>query len=691
MGESDSASLTALLESQALLLQEAALALPHQFSQCTYPLGYIRQAVYLCLTCARASPSSTPRGICSACSIACHTDHEQLELFPKRHFRCDCPTRALSHPCTLHTTLEDPNEENTYGRNFKGIFCRCGRPYDAQKERETMIQCLACEDWFHESCLNLRERPPSREPTPVAEPSGDDDASNASSSGLPAPLISADDYDALICGGCVCQIHAVRRAAGTPGLIMVVRKSEDQPWLTVGKDEPQETSTVDIETKSGTDPKDASESTTTGEKRERSPTEGDEPQSKKARLSPEAESPPPCLAPPQDPRIARLFSELDLSANEDGKAEDDSSNGGKYLGAGDVFLTEGWRERWCHCKNCHPSLEAHSFLLEEEETYEPPEDPDSGLSLEELGMRALQRLPREKAIDGIMAFNALRDDLMKHLRPFAERGQEVTEMDIRAFFDARIQELRSKRRLRFSTRSRGPPDMLNVAAMVQLQPRPVAPCPPTPTIPSLSAPCSRTSSEMPRKAAQPAEPVEPRRSSRIKEQPKPEPAPKKAPAKPRSKKTKEPAAEGEEKPKSNKGRKRTAAEKDEEDGAPAANGEEPPAKKVKPASKAGSKPASKAAGTTSKPASKASRAGSKPPSRASAKPASRASAKPPSSAGKKPASRAGSKKPASKIGAAEKENGAAPAQETIAEEPEAEAAAEAASKNQPAEEKTAEA
>lgn len=141
----DSATLTSVLESQTTLLQEAALALPHSFSQCTYSLGHIRQAVYLCLTCARTSPSSTPPGICSACSIACHTDHEQLELFPKRAFRCDCPTRALTHACTLHTALEEPNETNEYGRNFQGVFCRCGRPYDAEKERETMIQCLACE------------------------------------------------------------------------------------------------------------------------------------------------------------------------------------------------------------------------------------------------------------------------------------------------------------------------------------------------------------------------------------------------------------------------------------------------------------------------------------------------------------------------------------------------------------------
>ena len=100
----DSATLSSVLASQAELVQEAALALPHQFSQCTYSLGPIRQAVYLCLTCTPPSSTTTaPRGVCAACSIACHTDHEQLELFPKRAFRCDCPTRGLAHACTLHT------------------------------------------------------------------------------------------------------------------------------------------------------------------------------------------------------------------------------------------------------------------------------------------------------------------------------------------------------------------------------------------------------------------------------------------------------------------------------------------------------------------------------------------------------------------------------------------------------------
>jgi len=82
-----------------------------------------------------------------------------------------------------------------------------------------------------------------------------------------------------------------------------------------------------------------------------------------------------------------------------------------------------------------------------------------GLSLEELGLRALERIPRDRAIDGIQAFMDLRfvcyytkpltlviqfwfsdrDGLMQYLKPFAEQGREVNESDIEAFFEARKQ------------------------------------------------------------------------------------------------------------------------------------------------------------------------------------------------------------------------------------------------------------
>lgn len=305
-----------------------------------------------------------------------------------------------------------------------------------------MIQCLACEvgeesikhfqiermnitvqDWFHESCLNLRERPPSREPSPAAEapltnqaPEGtngtednDDAASEASSSGLPPPRIQGADYESFVCGSCVSGIHTLKRYAGTPGVLMVVRDDPSAPWRVIG-----DASVALVENL--VDVSDEAGATSAGTKRPRSSstTDTNSPEAKRARASPNpATSSVPCLAPSLNITADAIFTSREKN--------------GLSLGAGDVFLTEGWRDRWCHCvsvsltipfvvtcclnirlRKCHPSLESKPFLLHEEETYEPPEDPDSGLSLEELGMRALQRLPRDRAIDGIHAFNNMR-------------------------------------------------------------------------------------------------------------------------------------------------------------------------------------------------------------------------------------------------------------------------------------------
>ena len=85
---------------------------------------------------------------------------------------------------------------------------------------------------------------------------------------------------------------------------------------------------------------------------------------------------------------------------------------------------------------CAPSFDLRPYLLDTpEETYSPPPDPDAGLSLEALGMRALMRLPRAQAIDSLRAFNEMRDGLMEYLRPFATEGRVVGEADVRAFFE----------------------------------------------------------------------------------------------------------------------------------------------------------------------------------------------------------------------------------------------------------------
>lgn len=165
----------------------------------------------------------------------------------------------------------------------------------------------------------------------------------------------------------------------------------------------------------------------------RASTEAAQP-TKRARPDEGAPSSVRCLAPPVNLDAQRVLDDLEKL---DIKSEQDLKPGRSRRALGDVFLSDGWRERWCRCETCDPPLLSHPYLLHEEETYEPPQDLDAGLSLEELGMRALGSLPRERALDSIRAYNSMRDDLMLYLRPFAESGREVREEDITAFFASR--------------------------------------------------------------------------------------------------------------------------------------------------------------------------------------------------------------------------------------------------------------
>ncbi|KAL4710623.1 hypothetical protein ACJJTC_003259 [Scirpophaga incertulas] len=126
---------------------------------CTFSKGYIkRQAIYSCITCCGdARDDLTKRaGVCLACSLNCHENHELIELYTKRNFRCDCGNQKFnSHPCQFVPDKTELNEENYYNQNFSGLYCTCHRPYpdpDSTFEDE-MIQCIICEDWLHSSHL----------------------------------------------------------------------------------------------------------------------------------------------------------------------------------------------------------------------------------------------------------------------------------------------------------------------------------------------------------------------------------------------------------------------------------------------------------------------------------------------------------------------------------------------------------
>ncbi|KAG6837393.1 hypothetical protein H0H93_010011 [Arthromyces matolae] len=345
-----SETLADYIESQDELLKEAALALPHEFSRCTYSLGYIR-------------------------------------------------------------------------------------PYDAKTEQETMIQCLICEDWFHESCCNLRERPPPRSSSMEPAPEGtdkkedcEDETRSECSTDLPSGLITGSEYESFICGSCVSKNKTLVKWAGTPGITMVVRNTIAGPWERLGDYSPSFEERVSVDDAGDED------KLTSGCKRPLSPSNIEGSDAKRLRGNDASiSSITPCLAPYSNSVAQRVYEQLCAPATES-------------LGTGDLFLSEGFRTRWCRCSSCLPPLEATPCLLKEEETYEPPEDPDSGLSLEELGMRALERMPRDKAIDGIHAFNGMRDNLVKYLRPFAQEGKVVGESDIKQFFDSLTETAKTQNR-----------------------------------------------------------------------------------------------------------------------------------------------------------------------------------------------------------------------------------------------------
>lgn len=144
--------------------------------------GFVkRQALYACLTCAPDAKSEMAKsiGVCLACSLHCHEQHELVELYTKRNFHCDCGIKEGSAPCQLDPTKRPQTTNNAYNQNFLGLYCKCHRPYpDPENPNDDeMIQCIACEDWYH--CAHLiTNAPPS------------------------------EAFDEMICGDCVSQFFS---------------------------------------------------------------------------------------------------------------------------------------------------------------------------------------------------------------------------------------------------------------------------------------------------------------------------------------------------------------------------------------------------------------------------------------------------------------------------------------------------
>lgn len=442
---------------------------------CTKPLGALLQNIFACLTCNPAPTNPTdpynPAGICYACSVQCHGEHDLVEIFQKRNFTCDCGTTRFTseQKCSLRINpetntkggvhSEEPDPNNKYNQNFRNRFCSCSIDYKPHEQKGTMFQCLGLgthetggcgEDWYHPGCLvglgpRWFEKQPKQaskningalptisEDTTTTTPqtntgqptSGDQEVEEEEDDDdlpLPEGFPAEDAFDHLICYKCVEAYPWIKRYAGTPGFLPAVFLQNDVQ--------------VDVQ-------KDGEPSSSKKRKLEDDVPDEDNERSKRVKSeSAEVETAPP---------IPQLVDDATPQVKPEELKKDEEPAKCKLTtlppaptGQFSLFATSGFRDHLCHCASCFPDLLAHSQLLEEEEMYEPPlsdSASDRGGSthgsgsLYDRGESALKNVDRVRAIEGVMAYNHLKERLKPFFQQFAESGKAIGAEDIKEYF-----------------------------------------------------------------------------------------------------------------------------------------------------------------------------------------------------------------------------------------------------------------
>ncbi|KAF6839040.1 Protein mlo2 [Colletotrichum plurivorum] len=452
------------IRDQMQLEADAREALPYSIENCTKILGPLRQSVFACLTC--NPPPTDPKdpydaaGVCYACSVQCHGEHTLVEIFTKRNFTCDCGTTRYpaTSPCNLRLNpatntkggvhSEEPDANNKYNQNFKNRFCACECDYDPFQQKGTMFQCLGLgtaetggcgEDWYHPGCLvgmgprwfegmvketavgeekstrTITEKPalPTISENSESRPAEDGAAveTNADEDEdppMPPGFPGEDDFEAFLCYKCVNANPWIKKYAGANGFLPAVfsrQQNGDAPSAADASKKRKAEEDVDSES-------DAKRLKSDSEVVE-SPLSGKEPTAKEDS---------------GDSTVA-----CKLAALPSPPAEEFS-----------LFMKEDFRDHICRCSSCYPNLDPHPQLLEEEETYEPPLS-DGGHSehggstngsgsLLERGESALRNVDRVRAIEGVMAYNHLKEQLKPFFQQFAQSGQAIGAEDIKSYF-----------------------------------------------------------------------------------------------------------------------------------------------------------------------------------------------------------------------------------------------------------------
>ncbi|KAH8808030.1 metaphase-anaphase transition protein-like protein mlo2 [Xylogone sp. PMI_703] len=491
----DSHTAAEFIRNQLQLEAEAREALPYKFDNCTKPLGPLRQILFACLTCnpppENPSDPYTAAGICYSCSVQCHGEHTLVELFNKRNFECDCGTTRFpaASPCNIRIDpktntkggvhSETPNPNNKYNQNFRNRFCGCEVNYDPFQQKGTMFQCLGLgtvedggcgEDWYHPGCVvglgpnwyeisNQKKPgsdPQSKGPLPsikeapedatapetnnntedgAAAPGENENDGEAEEEDVPLPpgFPDEDSFEGFICYKCVEANPWIKRYAGAPGFLPAVFKRSPSPSPESDLLQKTEASQNSKKRKAADEAEEDSDSTLPSKK-----------------LKEEAD---------QDTPDSNIKDTAITTTSEENSASTTTATEEKPCkiqslppaptGLLSLFFTSDFRTHLCHCSSCFPLLTPFPHLLEEEETYEntlsEASNPDpnasgdhhssnGGGSIYDLGESALKNVDRVRAIEGVMAYNHLKDKLKPFFQQFAESGKAISAEDIRDYF-----------------------------------------------------------------------------------------------------------------------------------------------------------------------------------------------------------------------------------------------------------------
>ncbi|XP_069494061.1 putative E3 ubiquitin-protein ligase UBR7 [Ambystoma mexicanum] len=406
--EDEVLSLEDVLEEHDAMEEEACAVLGGSDPElCSYPQGYIkRQALYACSTCTPKGEEAA--GICLACSYKCHEGHDLFELYTKRNFRCDCGNSKFKNmQCKLYSDKDNVNILNKYDDNFFGLYCTCKRPYpDPEDETpDEMIQCVVCEDWFHERHLGA----------------------------IPEENI---DFQEMICPACMNHCHFLWAYAATLSVPTVTKitpldTSSEELHVEVADD----CKTRSMEIQNGAGSANASSEENSDTKAEEVLAKGEighcnGPSTSKTVANGDAAS---MLNLVDGANTCRLKL---LNANT------------VLKGDTATFWPSRWRSKLCACKHClamYYELDL-PFLLEECDTvdaYETKGKSDNANRQDPL-MSALNSMDRFQQVELIYEYNDMKTELKEYLKRFADEGKVVKTEDIQQFFE----ELRSRKKRR---------------------------------------------------------------------------------------------------------------------------------------------------------------------------------------------------------------------------------------------------